>query len=123
MRYVREKPGRRFSVSIHLVQMRGPQRSYASSKDSLKTPAWFKCRLVAWGSFLSDVVDYNELYPPVACIELVRLALSVATSTSLNKDQLDVKRSFLNAKLPKSGRIWIGFPNLEDGSSACGQFL
>ena len=63
-------------------------------RDPMGKPARFKARLVARGKFQADPIDYTELYAPVACIEMVRILLSVAVAKSWSIDQLDVKGAF-----------------------------
>lgn len=90
-------------------------------RDSTGRPARFKARLVARGNFQSEVNDYTELYAPVACIELVRVLLSISVSKGWVVHQVDVKGAFLHAALPDSDDIWIRLPTLEGVPSAGGQ--
>ena len=92
-------------------------------RDPMGKPARFKARLVARGKFQADPIDYTELYAPVACIEMVRILLSIAVAKSWSIDQLDVKGAFLHAALPKSENIWLRLPKIDGVPPASGQIV
>lgn len=77
-------------------------KTYASG-----SPARLEARLLARGNLQTDVIDYTELYDEVACIQLVRLVLSVEASKSWDIEQVNVKGAFLHATLPESDYTWI----------------
>lgn len=51
-------------------------------------------------NFQSDVVDYTEIYDPVACIELVDPVMSVVVRKRWAFDEVDFNSAFLHAGLP-----------------------
>lgn len=63
-----------------------------------------------------------ELYAPVACINSVRILLTVATKNGYEVYHLDIKGSFLYAELPGTEEIWISLPNIP-GTSAFGSVV
>ena len=92
-------------------------------RDANGRPVRFKARLVVRGNLQSDPVDYTELYAPVACIELVRVLLSVAVSLGWDIELVDVKGAFLHALLPKGDVIYVRLPKLECLGSLSGQIV
>lgn len=67
--------------------------------------AKYRARLFVRGNFHSDVVDYAELYAPVAFIELLRLMPSISFFNIYSIDQLDVKAVLSHDTLPKSDKV------------------
>jgi len=55
-----------------------------------------KAHLVAKGCMQREGVDYGEVYGPVACIETIRLVVSIANREGWSMHQLVVKFAFLN---------------------------
>lgn len=90
-------------------------------RDATGKIARYKARLVVRGNLQSNESDYAALYAPVACIELVRLMLSISVAKDLHVDQLDVKSAFLHAALPGKDRIFIKLPKIPGVASAKGQ--
>ncbi|XP_070036123.1 uncharacterized protein [Nicotiana tomentosiformis] len=59
----------------------------------------YKARLVAKGYKKRQGIDYEEVYAPVACMETIRLLISLAAQMNWKIHQLDVKSTFLNGYL------------------------
>lgn len=64
-------------------------------------PKRFRWCVIARGSGQVDGFDYEELYAPVSCIEIVRTLLSVAAAKSWDVEHLDIKSAFLYARFNK----------------------
>ena len=92
-------------------------------RDAAGIVVRFKARLVAHGNQQSDPVDYLELYAPVACIELVRVLLSVAVANDWVIVQVDIKGAFLHADLPEDEEIYVRLPKLACLGSLSGQIV
>nr|GEV23215.1 hypothetical protein [Tanacetum cinerariifolium] len=67
-----------------------------------------KERLVAIGYSQQEGIDYDEMFPPVARIEAIRLFLAYAAHKDFTVFQMDVKTSFLNGILKEE--VYIGQP-------------
>ena len=59
----------------------------------------YKARLVAKGYAQQYGVNYTEVFAPVARLDIIRLILALATQSSWNVFQLDVKSAFLHGEL------------------------
>lgn len=59
----------------------------------------YKARLVAKGYNQQYEVDYEEVFAPVACLDTVRVILSLAARNGWTIYQLDVKSAFLHGEL------------------------
>ena len=59
----------------------------------------FKARIVAKGYVQRQGIDYEDVFAPVARIEIVRVILSLAGTNGWWVHHLDVKSAFLNGKL------------------------
>lgn len=92
-------------------------------RDEHSDPARFKARLVARGNFQSELEIEIDLYAPVACIEMVRLILSVAAYLGYDIEQLDVKGAFLHAPLPTGETIWLKLPVVPGLESVSGKVV
>nr|GFB74373.1 retrovirus-related Pol polyprotein from transposon TNT 1-94 [Tanacetum cinerariifolium] len=57
-----------------------------------------KARLVAHGHTQEEGIDYDEIFPPVARIEEIRLFLAYTSFKDFVVYQIDVKCAFLNGK-------------------------
>jgi len=55
-------------------------------------------RLVARGFLQKQDIDYNEVFAPVARIEIVRLVTAIACKYEWSLYHLDVKSAFLNGQ-------------------------
>ena len=76
-----------------------------------------KVRLVAQGFSQREGVDYQEVFAPVANIELIRILLALAVHYDLELDQMDVCTAFLNGDLDKD--IYMIPPDGFDCPSGC----
>nr|GEU82498.1 retrovirus-related Pol polyprotein from transposon TNT 1-94 [Tanacetum cinerariifolium] len=65
--------------------------------DVLKNKAW----LVANGYRQEEVINFEESFAPVACIEAIRIFIANAASKNMTIYQMDVKMAFLNGELKK----------------------
>lgn len=89
-------------------------------RDSMGNVVRRKARLVVLGTLRPGAINNAELYAPVACIELVRLMLSVSVSKGCHIHQLDIKSAFLHASLPDKGKLLIKLPKLREVPSLNG---
>nr|GFB90050.1 retrovirus-related Pol polyprotein from transposon TNT 1-94 [Tanacetum cinerariifolium] len=69
----------------------------------------YKARLVAKGYSQTCGIDYTEVFAPVACLETVRLVISLAAQNDWVLFQLDVKSAFLHGEL--SEEVFIDQPH------------
>jgi hypothetical protein len=58
-----------------------------------------KSRLVAQGFSKKEGIDYEETFPPVACLEAIRILLVFSMAKGFKLHQMDVKSAFLNGVL------------------------
>nr|GEY32795.1 hypothetical protein [Tanacetum cinerariifolium] len=58
-----------------------------------------KARLVAKGYRQEEVIDFEESFAPVACIEAIRIFIANAASKNMTIYQMDVKKTFFNGEL------------------------
>jgi hypothetical protein len=70
-------------------------------KDELGTVIKHKARLVAYGLFQQEGIDYDDAFAPVACMELVHVLLTLAAQEEWQVHHMDVKSAFLNGDLKK----------------------
>ena len=68
-------------------------------KDSNREIIKYKARLVAKGYTQQQGVDFDEVFAPVARLDIVRVILAVAANRGWQVDHLDVKSTFLNGEL------------------------
>ena len=59
----------------------------------------YKARLVVKGYKQKIGIDYEEVFPPVARMETIRLLISLAAQNKWSIFQMDVKSAFLNGVL------------------------
>lgn len=107
-------PGIRVLPSGSILRLKG---------DATSRPARFKARLVALGDLQDDLVEYTELYAPIACIELVRTVLAVVVAKGWSVDQVYAKSAFLHAPLERSDHIWNRLPSTKSLQSVYGQVV
>lgn len=92
-------------------------------RDEMGIPARFKARLVVRGNLQESSNHASDLYAPVACMELVRIMLSLSITREWCCDHIDIKGVFLHAMLPKTEEIFIKLPYIDGVSSANGQIV
>jgi len=75
-----------------------------------------KARLVAKGYSQEEGIDYEEIYAPVARLEVIRMLLSFASIMDFKLYQMDVKSAFLNGFIQEE--VYVaqppGFENSEN---------
>jgi Reverse transcriptase (RNA-dependent DNA polymerase) len=69
----------------------------------------YKARLVAKGYKQKAVIDYEEVFAPVARMETIRLLISLAAQNKWSIFQMDVKSAFLNGVLEEE--VYIEQPS------------
>ena len=81
----------------------------------------FKARLVAKGFKQTHVVDYDETFSHVAMLKSIRILLSIAVYYNYEIWQMNVKRTFLNAKFLEDVYMTEpeGFVNPENVGKVC----
>nr|GEY33697.1 hypothetical protein [Tanacetum cinerariifolium] len=82
---------------------------FKNKKDESSLVIRNKARLVAVGYSQQEGIDYDEMFPPVARIEAIRLFLSYATHKDFTVFQMDVKTTFLNGILKEE--VCVGQPS------------
>ncbi|GKD05773.1 putative ribonuclease H-like domain-containing protein [Tanacetum coccineum] len=73
----------------------GTKWVYKNKKDDIGIMVRNKARLVAQGYTQEEGIDYDEVFPPVARIEAIRLFLAYASFMGFIVYQMDVKSAFL----------------------------
>nr|GEZ68992.1 hypothetical protein [Tanacetum cinerariifolium] len=94
--------------------------------DALKDPSWNKkdgrgivirnkARLVAQGHTQEEGIDYEEVFTPVARIEVIRLFLAYASFMGFTFYQMDVKSVFLYGTIDEEVYVMqpLGFQDLK----------
>ena len=61
----------------------------------------FKSRLVIKGFLQRCGIDYNEIFSPVVCMEVLRLLLAIGAALDWEIEQMDVNTAFLNGSCRK----------------------
>lgn len=92
-------------------------------RDSLGGVARYKARLVVRGNFQADGDGYAALYEPVACIELVRVMLSIAVAKRWEVDHLDVKGALLHSELPEHEKSCVKLPKVPEFTTLDGRLV
>nr|GEU49530.1 retrovirus-related Pol polyprotein from transposon TNT 1-94 [Tanacetum cinerariifolium] len=64
-------------------------------KDERGTVVWNKARLVAQGHIQEEGIDYDEVFAPIARIEVIRIFVAFASFMGFIVYQMDVKSAFL----------------------------
>ncbi|GJW28588.1 putative ribonuclease H-like domain-containing protein [Tanacetum coccineum] len=77
----------------------GTKWVFRNKKDKSGTVEKNKARLVTQGHTQEEVIDYDEVFAPVARIEAIRLFLAYASFKGLVVYQMDVKSTFLYGKI------------------------
>ncbi|GKA94526.1 putative ribonuclease H-like domain-containing protein [Tanacetum coccineum] len=73
----------------------GTKRVFRNKRDERSIVVKNKSRLVAQGFIHEEGIDYDEVFPPVARIEAIRLFLAFASFMGFSVYQMDVKSAFL----------------------------
>ncbi|GKE06237.1 putative ribonuclease H-like domain-containing protein [Tanacetum coccineum] len=90
-----------------------PKKVYKNKKDERGIVIKNKTRLVDQGYTQEKGIDYDEVFPPVARIEAVRLFLSCASFKDFMVYQMDVKSAFLYGKIEEEVYVFQP-PGFED---------
>ena len=77
----------------------GVKRVYKLKKNAKGEVERFKVRLVVKGYSQQQGIDYDEVFSLVACLETIRLLISLAAQNQRRIFQMDVKSTFLNGYL------------------------
>jgi hypothetical protein len=82
-------------------------------KDPAGNVVKYKARLLAKGYAQIQGVDYDEVFAPVARMEIVRLLLALAAQGEWEVHHIDVKSAFLNGDLQEEVYVHqpLGFPD------------
>ncbi|GJS37937.1 retrovirus-related pol polyprotein from transposon TNT 1-94 [Tanacetum coccineum] len=67
-----------------------------------------KARLMAKGYRQEEGIDFEELFAPVACIEVIRIFIANAASKNMTIYQMDIKTTFLNGELKEE--VYVSQP-------------
>nr|GEV78233.1 retrovirus-related Pol polyprotein from transposon TNT 1-94 [Tanacetum cinerariifolium] len=65
-----------------------------------------KARLVAKGYRQEELIDFEESFAPVACIEAIRIFITNAAGKNMTIYQMDVKTEFLNGELKEEVYVY-----------------
>ncbi|GKA49713.1 putative ribonuclease H-like domain-containing protein [Tanacetum coccineum] len=90
-----------------------PKKVYKNKKDERGTVVRNKARMVAQGHTQEDIIDYDEVFAPVARIEAIRLFLAYASFMNFVVYQMDVKSAFLYGKIEEEVYVFHP-PGFED---------
>nr|GEY85986.1 putative RNA-directed DNA polymerase [Tanacetum cinerariifolium] len=93
----------------------GTKWDYRNKKDERGIVIRNKARLVAQGHTQEEGIDYEEIFAPVARIEVIRLFLAYASFMGFPVYQMDVKGAFLNGTIEEEVYVCQppGFENPE----------
>ena len=72
---------------------------YKLKKNAKGEVERYKARLVVKGYSQRQGIDYDEVFGPVAHMEIIRLLISLATRNQCKIFQMDIKSVFLNGYL------------------------
>ncbi|GJT81335.1 putative reverse transcriptase, RNA-dependent DNA polymerase [Tanacetum coccineum] len=92
-----------------------PKKVYRNKKDKRGIVIRNKARLVGQGYTQEEGIDYDEVFPPIAKIEAIRLFLAYASFKDFIVYQMDVKSAFLYGKIEEEVYVCqpLGFEDLE----------
>ncbi|WVZ96400.1 hypothetical protein U9M48_042040 [Paspalum notatum var. saurae] len=79
-------------------------------KDAAGRVVKHKARLVAKGYVQKEGVDFDEVFAPVAQLDLVRLLLALAAQEGWIVHHMDVKSAFLNGELEEDVYVYVVEP-------------
>ena len=84
--------------STHVI---GTKWIYRNKSDEDGNIVRNKARLVAQGYSQIEGIDFDETFAPVACLESIRLLLSISCVHKFKLNQMDIRSAFLNGFLQK----------------------
>nr|GFC91745.1 putative ribonuclease H-like domain-containing protein [Tanacetum cinerariifolium] len=87
----------------------GTKWVYMNKKDERGIVIRNKARLIVQGHTQEDVIDYEEVFAPVARIEAIRLFLAYASFMGFMVYQMDVKSAFLYGTI--EGEVYVCQPS------------
>ncbi|GJR54785.1 putative ribonuclease H-like domain-containing protein [Tanacetum coccineum] len=92
-----------------------PKLFFRNKKDEKGIVIWNKARLVEQGHTQEEGIDYDEVFAPLARIEVVRLFLAYASFMGFMVYQMDVKSAFLYGKIEEEVYVCqpLGFEDLD----------
>ncbi|GJZ36124.1 putative ribonuclease H-like domain-containing protein, partial [Tanacetum coccineum] len=93
----------------------GTKWIYKNKKDERGIVVRNKARLVAQGYTQEEIIDYDEVFAPVARIEAIRLFLAYASFKDFVVYQMDMKSAFLYGKIEEEVYVCqpLGFEDPE----------
>ncbi|GKE84558.1 putative ribonuclease H-like domain-containing protein, partial [Tanacetum coccineum] len=97
----------------HLVEQIIRLEIFRNKKDEREIVIKNKARLVAQGYTQEEGVNYNEVFAPIARIEVIRLFLAFALFKDFMVYEIDVKSTFIYGKI-KEGVYVCQPPGFED---------
>jgi hypothetical protein len=89
-------------------------------QDEHRAVSKHKARLVVEGYAQHHIIDYDEVFAPVAWLDSVRLLITFVSHEGWEVHHLDVKLSFLNGDLQEEVYVeqLVGFVVASKGSQA-----
>nr|GEX86408.1 putative ribonuclease H-like domain-containing protein [Tanacetum cinerariifolium] len=104
-----------------MKQKKNPRRAigtkwiYRNKKDKRGIVVRNKARLVAQGYTQKERIDYDDVFAPVARIEVISMFLAYASFKDFVVYQMDVKSSFMYKKIEEEGYVFqpLGFEDPE----------
>nr|GFB87444.1 retrovirus-related Pol polyprotein from transposon TNT 1-94 [Tanacetum cinerariifolium] len=82
---------------------------YKVKLDELRGILKNKAHLVARGYHQEEGIDFEESFPPVARLEVIRIFLAYVAHKNMIDYQMDVKTSFLNDNLREE--VYVSQPD------------
>jgi hypothetical protein len=79
----------------------------------------YKARLVTKGFQQVHGVDYDDTFAPIANMDSIRLALSIAVAKGWEVHQMDVKNAFLHSDLSEDIYMEEPLGFMQDSSLVC----
>ncbi|KAF8688199.1 Reverse transcriptase (RNA-dependent DNA polymerase), partial [Rhizoctonia solani] len=89
---------------------------FTLKRNANGTPARYKGQLVAQGFSQQPGINFDEMFAPVVCLDLIQLLLSIANQNDWDIQQLDVNSVYLHAKVNKE-LYMRQIPYFEDGTN------
>nr|GEU82677.1 retrovirus-related Pol polyprotein from transposon TNT 1-94 [Tanacetum cinerariifolium] len=95
----------------HRKRAIGTKWVFRNKKDERGIVVKNKARLVTQGHTQEEGIDYEEVFPPVARIEAIRLFLAYASFMGFMVYQIDVKSAFLYGTIKEEDRVLVTKPH------------